>query len=76
MNKEKAKEEYKFYSEELIKYQTEETVAVNRLRMAEICLADAEKELADAKESLAGIRGGITVFVSELQRLEKVIKSE
>jgi len=76
MDKERAKAEYQFYSGVLLKYQMEETVAKHRLSMAEICLEDAKKELANAQENLVGIQGGITVFFSELQRLEKVIKSE
>jgi len=41
------------------------------LKAAQTNLKKAKKELAEAKDYLAGIRGGIDVFVSEIQRREK-----
>ena len=70
-NMDKENSELEFLKNELINYQKSEPLAVERLKTAQANLAKAKTELAEAKEYLSGIRGGINVFVSEIQRLEK-----
>jgi len=67
----KENSELEFLKNELINYQKTEPIAVERLKAAKDNLEKAKKELAEAKDYLSGIRGGINVFVSEIQRLEK-----
>ena len=74
MNKEEMKSQHAFYSEQLIKYQNEEPQAAQRVITAEANLMKARLELAEAKDHLAGIRGGIKIFVSELRFLEEKIE--
>jgi len=71
MDKEKAKSEFKHYSEQLVNYQKTELVAIERIKTAEVNLEKAKTEFAEAKDYLAVIRGGIEVYTSELQRLER-----
>ena len=65
------RDEYEFCSKELISCQKEETIAIERVKTAEINLKKAKAELAEAKKSLAGLRGMISTFTSEIQRYEK-----
>ena len=52
-------EDYKWAVNGLHNFQRQEIEAVERIKKAEVDLANAKKELADAKESLKGIRGCI-----------------
>jgi len=65
------RDEYEYYKKELIREQTNELVSVQLVKDAEINLKNAKAKLAEAKEELAGIRGAISIFVSEIQRYEK-----
>jgi hypothetical protein len=64
-------EDCEFSKEQLYKYQKEEPLALERVKIAEENLRKAKAEFADAKENLKGIWGGIDVFLSEIQRWEK-----
>jgi len=64
------KEEYDFYTKELIKCQKEELLAIDRVKTAKENYKKAKAEFAEAKESLAGLHGMISTFISEIQRFE------
>jgi len=65
------REEYEFCKEQLIVYQKEEPLAVERIKAAEENLKKAKAELAEAEDNYAGIRGGIAIFISEIERYER-----
>jgi hypothetical protein len=74
MERSKAQCEYDFYCEQLKHYKIEEQTAVKEIEHAEDALSNAKARLVESKEILLGLRGGIAVFESEIQRLEKVLK--
>jgi predicted nucleic acid-binding Zn-ribbon protein len=63
--------DFEWISKELNHYQHEEKAAIERIKTAETALAKTKEELVAAKETLAGIRGGIAEFTWQMKYLEE-----
>jgi len=65
------RDEYEFCKKTLISEQKNELISIQRVKDAEINLKKARQELSESKEELAGIRGAIETFISEIERYER-----